>query len=471
MCNIEKRVLGKLYEILATLNYNRERREVMERVLERFLVTLNPNLDIRKEAKVVLDSYEGLNYAKDDITKTVNKILFGQKSVLLSNIPTHLVEEYIVGKFSSFEKYFERTYSFDMYSPLLFAFVLNEYIEFKKRLLNFSDASAFKSTEEYIDIGYVSIPSKKYIEKWRNISTLSESEIRRITPLCKSDMDKVIELLSIDINDLGVRKEYNLHIKPLLKVGDTLILLAPYYIIKGLPSIYELLFRGVKKYREKKGKYFEKLSQDTIKHLPFELLAYNVKYSGGETDAILRFRDSVWFVEVRSHPPSEKALKGDWKAIEKDLNRTIKKCISQGEKCLKNLDKEPLKTFSRSAKTKGIIVILDGVYPQLNPNIVFTFHKKDFPVYIINWFDLRVLMEQPEVEHFEEFLLWRKKKPMPIICLDEKDYWAFYFDRYKSGQMKQVFRHLQKNQNPIFYISRRFNSKEYLRDLVKGQPY
>jgi len=57
-----------------------------------------------------------------------------------------------------------------------------------------------------------------------------------------------------------------------------------------------------------------------------------------------------------------------------------------------------------------------GVYPNLDLNpFLDYFDEKDVPIYIINWFDLRTLLDQPEIDRAEEFLLWRTKKPMPII--------------------------------------------------------
>lgn len=470
MVNKEK-FLRKLYEILATLRYNSERTEVIEEILKNFLISPDIDLDIKKEATIIFNKkkkgFESKNNKNFDIE--IKKELFKQKCILLSNTPHEFIPEYIYEKFSPFNKYFEKQYHFDMNSLWIFAFKLMEYLEFKKYSLNFWDEMyKFKSKEEYADMSFISIPSEEYIKNWKNIITFSVSEIKKIIPLCKHDIDRVIDTICININTLKDKKEFDLHLKPLLRIDDILILLAPHYITRSLPSLYELLFKKITEYNENKGKSFEKLAQKTIKQLPFKLLAYNVEYRNGETDAVLKFINSAWFVEITSHPPSEKALRGDWNAISSDLTKTIKKCIKQGERCLNNIDKEPLKTFSKNVKIKGTIVVLDGVYPQLNVNTAFTFHKEKFPIYIINWFDLRLLISQPEINLFEEFLLWRTtNKPMPVICFDEKDYWAFYFDNYrKNKRMRKAFKTMQRKQIRNFYISYRFNNKEYLKNLV-----
>jgi len=474
MDNKDKFLL-KLYEILATLEYNSERTEILEEILKKFLITRDTNINIKKESEEIFNEifFKRIDKSKNfDIE--IKKGLFKQKSMLLSNIPTEYVLEYLIGKFSPFAKLFEKRYDLNFDSIWLFAFKLTEYLEFKKYFSEFKDEIyRFKSKDEYANPKFVSLPSKDYTQKWRNVVTFSIDEIKRIFPICGHDTDKCIEILSFSIKDINDTKEFNFHLKPFLKIdNDTLILLTPYYLIRALPTIYEFLFKRIKKYTTNKGKSFERLVQNTIKQLHFRLLAYNIEYQDGdktrETDAVIRFDNSVWFVEATSHPLSERALNGDWKAIEDDLKKTIKKCITQGENCLNNLDKEPLKTFSENIKVRGIMVVLDGIYPQLNVNTLFTFHNKPYPVYIINWFDLRLLLEQPEIDLFEKFLLWRTvNKPMPVICFDEKDYWAFYFDRYlKDKKIRDGFEIMQKNEDNLFYISYRFNNKDYLKNLV-----
>ncbi|MEM2816311.1 MAG: hypothetical protein QXY34_03920 [Candidatus Bathyarchaeia archaeon] len=172
-------------------------------------------------------------------------------------------------------------------------------------------------------------------------------------------------------------------------------------------------------------------------------------------------------MEVTSHPPSDKALEGDLNAIKRDLKRSIIKCIKQGKRCFDYSTTQPLSTFFAKRKINGILVIVDGIYPQLNLNNYVSFFKEKMPIYVINWFDLRTLAEQPEIGYFEDFLLWRTQQPMPIISFDEKDYWAFYFDRYiQDERMRETFRIMQEKNINAFYISYRFNNKEYLENLA-----
>jgi len=454
------------------MRYNSERIELLEKILVDFLNNPCTDLDITKEVRRIYnEERRRLSATRKEAFKEIKKELFRHKCVLLHNIPQEFVLEYILHKFSPFSAYFEDVYGINFHSLYTFAFKLKDYLEYKKCSLGFLDeVYKFKSKKEYADLGFVSIPSRDYIKNWSNIITFSVKEMKRLLPeICEKDVEGTIDILSRTVGEGNV----DIHLKPLLRLDrDTFILLNPNYIIRGLPSIYEFLFKKVRKYVENKGKTFEKLVQLTIKNLPFKLLAYNVEYGKDyETDAFIKFNKSAWFVEVTSHPPSSRALEGDSKSIKRDLEKSVKRCIRQGERGLENSYRDPLKTLSANTDVKGVIVVLDGTYPQLNMNVLFSFYdEKPFPIYVINWFDLRTLVDQPEVNRFEDFLLWRTGvKPMPILCFDEKDYWAFYFDNYITNRsIRRSFKYLLDKRITVLYISQRFNRKEYL-EHIKGK--
>jgi hypothetical protein len=58
---------------------------------------------------------------------------------------------------------------------------------------------------------------------------------------------------------------------------------------------------------------------------------------------------------------------------------------------------------------------------------------------------------------------------MPVVSFDEKDYWAFYFDHYEQdNEMKKSFETMKEKYLRCFYISYRFNKKDYLEKLAVG---
>lgn len=469
---------NKLYEILATLNYNSERREVLEEILERFLAKQNPNVNIAKEArKIAYNEIQNNKKTKSSLSKNdlLKSELFRQGRTLFLGVFPQYVPEYLIQKFFPYEKEFKNKFKLDVACLLVFYLRLAEYMAFKQSEMGFKDTSyKFSNKEEYADLGFVALPDRSYIEKWRNVISFSLSELKRLFlgVLTEEEIEKILEIVAINKDELrDGEKTINFCLTPLLKIDeDAIVLMTPHYMIKTLPLTYEILFRKCRSYLNSKGKSFEKLVQNTLKELPFTLLSFNTRYGKNfEVDGIIKFKKSIWFVEVSSHPPSLKSLRGDLITIERDLEKTIRKCIAQGERCLKHTAEEPLKSFSQDVNIKGVIVVVDGVYPQLNITTAFSFFKEDLPIYVINWFDLRSFLDQPELAHFEEFLLWRTQKPMPIICLDEKDYWSFYFDHYcKEKEMRDAFKKAQKRDLRCIYISARFNDKEYLEKIAKS---
>ncbi len=117
----------------------------------------------------------------------------------------------------------------------------------------------------------------------------------------------------------------------------------------------------------------------------------------------------------------------------------------------------------KSFEIKGIIIVVDGVYPNLNIQAYSKQSVNDAPLYVIDYFDLRTLIDEPEICNLEEFLLWRTQKPMPVLCFDEKDYWNYYFDRYcQLKDIRNAFRIQQEKKTTLIYTGYRFNRKDYL---------
>lgn len=400
---------------------------------------------------------------------------FKQLGLLIRDIPTEHIPEYIVTRFLPFADAFEQKYGCRWNSIMEFTLKFGQYFGFKMYQCGF-DGSVyqFKSRKEYADIGFISMPSEFYIQAWSNTITINIGELsRQLKPdLGRNELDYVLKLLCYEPNE-GPHTDASLILRPFLRLDeDTIVLLVNNYMMRNLPAVYEAQFSAITSYRESKGKSFEELVKQTLRSLPFKTLAFNLKYEADfEVDSVVEFQKSNWAVEVTSHPPSLKALQGDPVATEYDLQKSLRKCVDQGKRCLEYMDSYPLEYFGRNGKRRAIMVVVDGVYPQLNPTTGTRFHEEKETIYVINWFDLRTLIEQPELGNFEDFLTWRTTPPMPIICYDERDYWAYYFDRHlKTPQMKETYGISQEKMLKGFYISARFNDKGYIGpDLLRKQ--
>jgi hypothetical protein len=86
---------------------------------------------------------------------------------------------------------------------------------------------------------------------------------------------------------------------------------------------------------------------------------------------------------------------------------------------------------------------------------------------VFNYFDLRTIINQHDARLFEDFLIWRSQKNMPIYAFDECDYWAFYTNMRMDKNFKKGFKLAQEKDNLILYISERFNDKSHLFNIVE----
>jgi hypothetical protein len=183
-------------------------------------------------------------------------------------------------------------------------------------------------------------------------------------------------------------------------------------------------------------------------------------------------RRSTWFIECKSRDISPESLLGDSKKIAKDIERAIEDSLKQGTRAIKYKD---TKYFSRyKIKNRvGILIIIEGIFPNIRlPNIPGISNPLDaceYPVCVFNYFDLKLILEQPDANMFEEFLIWRSQKNMPIYAFDECDYWGFFNDRYRQNkEVKKMFKLNQDYNQTIIYSSPRFNNKNYLNKIIEN---
>jgi len=472
-----QRFLPKLYEILASMNYNTERIDLLQEVLRIYLKNPVPDFEVATTARKINDGQRKTDLKEKTEALGSNNTLtadfwFQQDDLLSSNIFQEYIPEYVQAKYGPFGKHFVDQFELRIEAPFLLGFKLAEYLEFKKNNAGFQDeVHRFTSKEQYADRGFVSIPPPDYLRMYANVVTINKDELTRIVSglVSPSEVKKILDIISIDIRLPLTDEKLRFVTHPLLKIDDTLLVLTPRYVTRSIPFVYEGLCRQIKSFNDSKGKAFENLVQDTVKYLPFQSLAFNKIYgSAYDVDAIVEFPNSIWFVEVSSHPPSLRSLQGDTKAIKTDLKKAINKCIFQGRRCFAHEKSEALSPYFRQRnKKKAVLIVLDGVYPQLNPSGMIKFFDENIPVYVINWFDLRHLVDQPELPMFENFLLWRIRRPMPVFGIDEGDYWGFYFDHFvKDPRMREAFSTMQERHIGLTFISGRFSDKRYLEKIA-----
>lgn len=123
----------------------------------------------------------------------------------------------------------------------------------------------------------------------------------------------------------------------------------------------------------------------------------------------------------------------------------------------------------------GGVIILDGFLPTLfsgNERADRTLgldeiHDHIFDderIVVITLYDLYQLIQQQEIDLFNEFLQWRTgyRGNIPVWGYSEREYWAFYFDNYRNDDEFQSGVELAAEKEIItIYISARFNDKPY----------
>jgi hypothetical protein len=468
------RSLKILYDVCAILEYNTERTEILEKLIKKIISEEPENLDIKEELRAIV--------ASNNIPLSVYTMFRLQDTLLTLSVPSDDAKAYVEKRYFPYERTFSKNYGFSivLVSATTYAILLT-CGEKAKKLRFYDERYQFRSKEEYADKYFVRVPENSYIEKWKSVITFNKNEILSLFPKIlslfpetlvpqefKEKLDEVINLFSFTKQDLQNNPELRFQEKPIFKIdNDKFILVAPHYLIKNMPQKHELLLRKCQEYLNAKGNVFENMALDLLNSLPESKLNRNIAYNEFELDGILNLKSSSWFVECTSHPPSIKSLSGHPESIQDDLRKTIEKCQSQAIRAIDNIQHPNIARHKPKDK-KGILIILEGIYPNLNSNNAFQFIAKQnqLPRYAINYFDLQVILRQPEIFLFEEFLFWRTQENMPIVCFDEKDYWAYFTKMKIDTRMEEAFSIAQKKELNVFYISERFNNKQYLGRLT-----
>ena len=459
--------LNVLYDVCATLQYNTERTDILEKLIKKIILEEPQKIDIKNEIKQIMLS--------DKVSLSAETVFSIQDTILTLTIPTEDVMDYIAKRYFPYDNIYSKRYGYGiiLVSTTINAILLN-CIEKAKRKRFLAGCYQFKNKEEYADRSFVELPSKEYATAWKEIITFDKNELLSLFPEdkipteFKDNLDNVIKMFSFtkeDIqNDLSLRFQET----PIFKINENeFVVVAPYYLIRSLPQKHELLLKNCKDYLDIRGKIFEAMALRLLESLPKSELHKNIPYDKFEVDGILNLENSSWFVECTSHPPSIKSLLGYASSIRDDLNKTVEKCQKQATRAIANAQHPNIAKCNPKYKN-GILIILEGVYPNLNSNNMFQFvpNQDQIPRYAINYFDLQVILRQPETFLFEEFLFWRTQKNMPIVCFDEKDYWAYFTKMKTDKTAEETFYIAQQKELKVIYISERFNRKDYLNKMI-----
>lgn len=312
---------------------------------------------------------------------------------------------------------------------------------------------------------------------------------------------KALDSLSITIGrDLNNQINSHFLLKPLIKLfdeeDDETYYTVPFPSILGSTVQFRVEnyiqnSKKLKKVEEKsKGNIVEFLANKIFASFPNKNIIKNFKYKldkrSYESDIVLFLKDSIWVVEVKSHPIFRKIPLDISRIIPIFINK-VREGLNQGLRTLDYLNNQKELLFNvgygKELKNliKGVIVVLDGFIPVLlsqnegydeilGTSTIYRKISNSTRIYVTTILDLYILSTQPDKEGFENFLLWRTNHlgSFPIVSYDEREYWAFFNDLYnKNKDVRDAFQKSVENKLTIYYISARFNKKEYLEKLTK----
>jgi Holliday junction resolvase-like predicted endonuclease len=478
--------LNQLLTLCARGYYNGERRELYYSLLKKLL--LSPDLKINIQQEIESSPAATLERAEGD--KKVESFKRFD-TFITSGLDIATISEYVLTRYKEFDNLMNEKYGIPVSVFILISTLLIQLINKREgqpdgvpknafpvyefeREEDISDPKIFvKPDEEYIHnynkaFRVKIVELKEYVHKDKLISTLDLKNL-------DEHVNKFIELYSFDIDKLKAQPDLRFREFPLLHINDEIIFIDPSVYFKYLPHKIHSLLLTFEEFSRRKGKIFENMTYELLKEIPYSTVeSKNIVYDEGEIDFLLNLRRSTWVVECKSRHIATTSFLGDTKRIAHDIQEAILKAIEQSEKSMTYVDSGGLKSYKIN-RIKGILIILEAVFPNLSDIYPFEdspVKQAKYPICILNYFELKKILEQHDSQRFEEFLIWRSDKDMPIMALDELEYWAYFNDMYHGNKlMKKTYELAKSKHNIVIYISKRFNTKDHLKKIMKNRVH
>jgi hypothetical protein len=394
-------------------------------------------------------------------------------SIITTGLSPDTIIDYIQERYSPYESIFQERYGIPLSIFIYLIFSLLFFITKKPEVKIILPKYQFETKEDYANLKFIAYPSKQYIDAYKKVFTVDIDEFKNsITSAARDFLENFISLYSFNIDKVNQKEDFRIKEFPLLYIDKKLIFVDPSVYLCYLHHKIHLLLNGCKNYDSKKGRVFERIALNLLERIPYSKLEdRNISYKGYELDGLINLRRSTWFVECKSRNINSESLLGDITKILKDVEKAIKDSIQQGERAIDNKNCNELSKYEIK-RINGIIIILEGIFPNIRlPKIIEkNLINCNYPVCIFNYFELKKILEQKDSHVFEEFLIWRSQKNMPVYAMDECDYWAYFNNYRKNKELKKAFRLAQERNITIIYNSARFNNKDYLSKLVKDNP-
>lgn len=365
----------------------------------------------------------------------------------------------------------------------------------------------YENKPEYLEFDSFEVPSNRFRDRWAACIEFSKSELideimastdedTALGTLSLTNQIKTIEsmlsFLSTRIQDSEDYSQYQFFQTPLFEIEGrkgSVIVPFPELLISTAQMRIERLFKEDQKLvsaeDDRKGDVVEEMTMKALSEFDSRNLIKSLHFNDPhprETDGLLLFEDSYWSIEVKSHPIFRKLPEGLGVARHR-YKQKVTEAVKQGRAALDYLSGEEELLYSLTGEKSfnesenGTIVVLDGFIPTLfsqNHRVDEIFgmseiHEEvaeDERVFVTTLFDLFELAGQSdELGRLEEFLIWRTNFgfDMPVLGMDEREYWAMYFDNYvEDSEFRRTIDDAAERNITVAYISERFNTKPHI---------
>lgn len=488
---MEKEIINRIFDFVALIKYNGEKREILEKALKEFLISQNIEKSIEEYLKDAFE--EGSPLKKDDVKRDFNNFfttdeLFERHDYILSiDADPADILYYLSEKYSIYDDRLKAEIGFTTSDIIAFSLALKAIYNHDLYTQGYKfNPNVFETKEQAYDMFYLQHPDEKsrkisefasLLDKEALIIFLKGAQAEKGSNLLIENIDSLLEIISFTIEDLREDNKLRFQDKPLLKLNEeTYLILNEVHLLYGLQSRLDNFLNKFSWYSEGKGKRFEKIALkilgeiNKIKRVEgklYENVTYNSENKLCELDGLINFKDFSWFVECKGRIPRSDSFKGNISSVKRDVERGITDAEEQALRAIKEAEKSNEISGIKIANKKGILIVTEGVYPNLNPNPISVFPRKDenYPRYIIGLLTLMEILRQHDIYYLEKFLEWRCDQKMPIHSPSELDYWDYFTKMQKGLDMKEGYDLAIKNNNKVFYIGNRFNASK----TIKGE--
>jgi hypothetical protein len=307
---MDPKYLPKLNEIAATLNYNSERGYYLEQVLIDFLKNPRIDFDIKLEMRKLVNLDRATTGERiknphsspgpENLAMPLEDYFKHQETMLNYDVDPIFALEY-VQQYLKYDEALNEKYGLEISLVIrLVIAVADIAIEKSKESNIIHEVYEFKSGEELCDFSFVQIPSQRYVDDFSKCTIFNIQEcMKRMPDVSPKDLQNALRQINI-LTEVAESNNISLLEKPILQIADqTFQILRPSYLLRGLPQRCRILLKNCERFRETKGKTFEKVALNLLSTIPRSKLYRNIKYSKGkyELDGILNFKESSWLIE------------------------------------------------------------------------------------------------------------------------------------------------------------------------------